>query len=96
MQPAVQGAWRLNASGRRGRGNEQQEDCALLSNCPTQAKRGLECATRATKMGISIRSPFFFLSSRPPGGICIEGNSFWAAQDFSPAITCLDSFGFSR
>jgi len=41
MQPAVQGAWRLNASGRRGRGNEQQEGCALPSNCPTQAKSGL-------------------------------------------------------
>jgi len=40
------GRWRLSANGRRESANGQPEDCVRRSNCPTQAKRRLEWATR--------------------------------------------------
>jgi hypothetical protein len=43
--------WRLNRSGRRGSGNEQRGGCVQQSNCPTQAKGGLEWATRDVEIG---------------------------------------------
>jgi hypothetical protein len=45
-QPELRDTSRSSRNGRRESGNEQREDFVQPSNCPTQAKNGLEWATR--------------------------------------------------
>src|SRR5438128_795481 len=45
MQLAVRDELRSSRNGQRGSANVGRENCARLSNCPTQAKRRLEWAT---------------------------------------------------
>src|SRR5216684_8946586 len=45
-QPAVRDGSRSSQNGRHENANERREDSVQQSNCPTQAKTGLEWATR--------------------------------------------------
>jgi REP element-mobilizing transposase RayT len=45
MQPDLRGAWRSNRSGQQTSANARRVNSVRLSNCPTQAKPGLEWAT---------------------------------------------------
>ncbi len=45
-EPALSLSWRSSRNGRRENAKERREDFVQRQNCPTQAKTGLEWATR--------------------------------------------------
>jgi hypothetical protein len=69
-QPAVRDGWRSNRNGRHANANERREDFVQLSNCPTQAKSGLEWASRRRGVRISEIS-FKSASNRDHGSILL-------------------------
>src|SRR5438128_4779732 len=65
-QPGATEGWRLSANGRRESANGQPEDCVRRSNCPTQAKRRLEWATRHPSAPAKITSRPSIMGFRVP------------------------------
>ncbi len=61
MRRALKDAWKSSRNGRHENANEREESSAQPSNCPTQAKTGLECATRRE---ITVRSAWVLQRKR--------------------------------
>jgi hypothetical protein len=70
--PAVRGAWRSSRNGLLENANERRGDFVQRSNCPTQAKTGLEWATR--------------LSKGAKGGAPCRALLGWADEDVRPYV----------
>jgi len=62
---AARDGWRLSRNGQHENANERREDFVQRSNCPTQAKIGLEWATGLCKKKprSSERGLWFFLTA---------------------------------